>query len=89
MKILEVDFYLDGGSAKIVTDNGIYFVNRRVDAKDNWCELYDRYPGDREAKKISLDKDLLISALKEFTVNTEMSNSLNLLLEHLIGNDVA
>lgn len=33
MKILEIEQYLDGGTIEIITDNGTYCIDNRLDTK--------------------------------------------------------
>jgi hypothetical protein len=43
MEIKTVNFCFDGGSAKIETDEGTFYVNRRLSCGDN--NIYTAYPG--------------------------------------------
>jgi len=66
MKILSHDAYLDGGTIKLETNIGTYYVDNRIDT-DTPNEVYDRYPDDKGASIVSTDiKAALTLALGEY-----------------------
>jgi len=63
MRILDVDFCWDGGSAIIKTSDGQYAVDRRLDT-DTPNSIWDRHPDDEGAVRVDEVHDKLVVALK-------------------------
>ncbi len=65
MKIFNVDFYFDGGTAIIDTDDEcMYYVDRRLDSNTHGCIYKCAYP-DEECSILANDvKDELLFALE-------------------------
>ena len=66
MKIISYDNFLDGGTLKLETDKGTYFVDGRIGTKTQ-DEIYDAYPDDEGAKIISAEiKEEIKKCLKGY-----------------------
>ena len=52
MNIIDIDFFCDGGTAEVRTDEGNFFVNRRISATEGFCQVYTAYPTDHEARSV-------------------------------------
>lgn len=46
MKIFNLEFYFDGGTAEVDTDEGKFFVDRRLSSES--CAISSKYPGEGE-----------------------------------------
>jgi len=57
MKIISYDSYLDGGTIKLETDKGTYYIDGRIDTmrSEKPNEIYDKYPDDEGAKVVSAE----------------------------------
>lgn len=76
MNVLNVDFYFDGGTARIKTDVGDFYVDRRL--KTNYeGYVFDRYPDDCKAFIVcdEISKELLSSLSTYDSSNDKESTS--------------
>ena len=55
----EIDRFLDGGTQKILGDDGIlYFIDHRI-GTETAGKVFDRYPDHTEAKILNVEIELL------------------------------
>jgi len=69
MKILSYDVFLDGGTVEVVTDNGTYYIDGRIETwdSDNPHEIYDRDPDEEGAIIVNPNvNDELIKAFETY-----------------------
>ena len=80
MQIQSVDFYMDGGTAQIITDQGEYYVDRRLYFEN--CFIYDKYPDQKDAKLMNEKREELISALEIYN-HTEPLAVITILIQEM------
>jgi hypothetical protein len=61
-KVIKINFYLDDGTLKIITEDSVYFINRMARSK-TFGEIYDKYPTDKDAKIITGKLHLELNAI--------------------------
>lgn len=73
MKVNLVTFYFDGGTAKVVTDGGDLYVDRRLSVKgtDSENAVWLGYPGSEGAVLANDKKTELRQSLRAFVMRTE------------------
>lgn len=64
MQISSVDFYLDGGTAKVVTDDGTFYIDRRLGSKTP-CSIWNLHPDEDRASRRDDVRQALTEALHE------------------------
>ena len=90
MKVVSIDFFLDGGTAKIVTDIGTFYLDDRLGTVTPG-RIYDRYPSWKESQILS-DKSFLnqlSTAILEFSSQQDAGGLQNLFqaaIKNLVGN---
>ena len=67
MIIKNIDAYLDGGTYKIESDIGTYYIDHRIDT-DTPNAIYDKYPDEEKARIVSSPtfKEALRFALEDY-----------------------
>jgi hypothetical protein len=85
MKVQSVNFYSDGGTAQVITDQGEYYVDGQ--RKNTWTAtgsrlIYDKYPNKKGAKKVNEIKDELIEALEKYN-ETKRDSGISILIQEL------
>lgn len=65
MRLIRINGCLDGGTIILETDEGTFYIDRRIDTKTP-DQLYDEYPDKSDAEIIRNDiiKNKLINALE-------------------------
>ena len=64
--VKKIDIYKDGGTTKIVTDSGTFYIDKRLKSKTKYA-IYDKYPS--RGNKIENDKELkkeLYNAMNDY-----------------------
>ena len=84
MKVTEIDYYLDGGSAKIVTDNGTYYFDRGLCSTS--YKLYDKHMDEKNAQVIedAVIKIELVDALRESMLFNGLNSGVAVLIEDIV-----
>lgn len=68
MKIINLDIWLDGGTIAIQTDEGDFYLDRRL-GTDTFDEFYSHYPDNIDAVKLEINEEIkekLIVALQDY-----------------------
>ena len=66
MRIQKLDFYWDGGTCEVITDEGQFCIDSRL-GTETPNAIYDKYPDDDSAKIVDSDiKKTLIELLREY-----------------------
>jgi hypothetical protein len=65
MRLIKINGYLDGGTIILETDEGTFYIDRRIGTKTPE-QLYDKYPDKPDAEIIRNDiiKSKLVNALE-------------------------
>jgi hypothetical protein len=73
-KITKIDMYLDGGTRVIFTDQGNFYIDKRIKVwkTDSEGKVYTAYPDKPEAKLV--ENIELIAFLKEQVFDWEQEN---------------
>lgn len=66
MKVITIDYFFDGGTAKIETDKGCFYCDGRMDTNTK-NEIYSQHPDDSGSKIVDrkIARQLFV-ALEEF-----------------------
>jgi len=83
MRVNRVNIYKDGGTVELITNNGSYYIDKRLSSKTQ-LELYDDYP-DRGniIEESRILREELRSALTTYADNFYSEDTIDMISENL------